>query len=105
INLPFVRLLRDLVRHDIYANEGSKVAVLADDKDPRRQDYLDRFVDKESQTYLLRFWQKYKGKDNDARLSTFLDGLRAWPMISGNWVPSLRKGSRVHSGRPPSPRM
>lgn len=80
INLPFVRLLRDLVRHDIYANEGSKVAVLADDKDPRRQDYLDRFVDKESQVYLLRFWQKYKGKDNDERLSTFLDGLRAWPV-------------------------
>lgn len=80
INLPFVRLLRDLVRHDIYANEGSKVAVLADDKDPRRQDYLDRFVDKESQVYLLRFWQKYKGKDTDDRLDTFLDGLRAWPV-------------------------
>lgn len=80
INLPFVRLLRDLVRHDMYANEGSKVAVLADDKDPRRRDYLDRFVDKESQVYLLRFWQKYKGKTTDERLDTFLDGLRAWPV-------------------------
>lgn len=80
INLPFVRLLRDLVRHDIYANSGSKLTVLADDKDPRRQDYLDRFVDKESQVYLLRFWQKYKGKTTDERLDTFLDGLRAWPV-------------------------
>ncbi|WP_416311199.1 transglycosylase domain-containing protein [Pseudomonas sp. W03] len=80
INLPFVRLLRDLVRHDMYSNEGSKVAVLANDKDPRREDYLNRFVDKESQVYLLRFWQKYKGKTTDDRLDTFLDGLRAWPV-------------------------
>ncbi|MNZ49016.1 hypothetical protein D3C78_667730 [compost metagenome] len=80
INLPFVRLLRDLIRHDIYSSSGSKVAVLADDKDPRRQEYLDRFVDKESQVYLLRFWQKYRGKNTDERLETFLDGLRTWPV-------------------------
>ncbi|CDF84859.1 hypothetical protein PKB_3516 [Pseudomonas knackmussii B13] len=80
INLPFVRLLRDLVRHDMYQNAGAKVALLQDDKDPRRQVYLDRFVDHESQVYLLRFWQKYRGKTPDDRLDTFLDGLRAWPV-------------------------
>ncbi|KAF1070575.1 MAG: hypothetical protein GAK45_00756 [Pseudomonas citronellolis] len=80
INLPFVRLMRDLVRHSTYQNAGSRVTLLQDDNDPRRQDYLDRFVDRESQVYLLRFWQKYKGKDNDQRLDTFLDGLRPWPV-------------------------
>ncbi len=74
INLPFVRLLRDLIRHDIYQNAGSKVQLLADDKDPRRADYLDRFVDKESQVYLRRFWVKYRDKDANQRLETFLDG-------------------------------
>ncbi|MBF3244875.1 penicillin-binding protein, partial [Pseudomonas aeruginosa] len=80
INLPFVRLLRDLIRHDIYQNAGSKVQLLADDKDPRRADYLDRFVDKESQVYLRRFWVKYRDKDANQRLETFLDGLRPWPV-------------------------
>ncbi|SDH47505.1 transglycosylase domain-containing protein [Pseudomonas panipatensis] len=80
INLPFVRLLRDLVRHDMYQNAGSKVTVLQDDKDPRRQAYLDKFVDHESQVYLLRFWQKYRGKTTDERLDTFLDGLHPWPV-------------------------
>lgn len=78
INLPFVRLLRDIVRHDIYRPDGGKVALLSDDRDPRRQGYLDLFVSRESQTYLLRFWNKYKGKDADERMATFLDGLRPW---------------------------
>ncbi|MFO8212526.1 hypothetical protein R2K36_34260, partial [Pseudomonas aeruginosa] len=34
INLPFVRLLRDLVRHDMYQKDGNKLTVLQDDKDP-----------------------------------------------------------------------
>lgn len=54
--------------------------MLADDKDPRRADYLDRFVDKESQVYLRRFWVKYRDKDANQRLETFLDGLRPWPV-------------------------
>jgi membrane peptidoglycan carboxypeptidase len=80
INLPFVRLLRDLVRHDMYQKDGNKLTVLQDDKDPRRQLYLDRFVDQESRVYLLRFWQKYRGQNADERLDTFLDGLRPWPV-------------------------
>ncbi|MBT8766795.1 transglycosylase domain-containing protein [Metapseudomonas boanensis] len=79
INLPFVRLMRDLVRHDMYRPEGGKMQLLSDDKDPRRQGYLDLFVSRESQTYLLRFWKKYRGKDAEQRLSTFLDGLHPWP--------------------------
>ncbi|WP_430765367.1 transglycosylase domain-containing protein [Pseudomonas citronellolis] len=80
INLPFVRLLRDLVRHDMYQKDGNKLTVLQDDKDPRRALYLDRFVDQESRVYLLRFWQKYRGQNADERLDTFLDGLRPWPV-------------------------
>ncbi|BAU74822.1 transglycosylase domain-containing protein [Metapseudomonas furukawaii] len=78
INLPFVRLLRDIVRHDMYRPEGGKMQLLSDDKDPRRQGYLDLFVSRESQTYLRRFWNKYQGKSADERMSTFLDGLNPW---------------------------
>ncbi|MDH4557010.1 penicillin-binding protein [Pseudomonas sp. BN417] len=78
INLPFVRLLRDVVRHDMYRPDGGKMQLLSDDKDPRRQGYLDLFISRESQTYLRRFWNKYQGKDAEQRLSTFLDGLNPW---------------------------
>ena len=82
INLPFVRLLRpDPPRY--LPERREQGALLADDKDPRRADYLDRFVDKESQVYLRRFWVKYRDKDANQRLETFLDGLRpgrcGWP--------------------------
>ncbi|MGL4249155.1 MAG: transglycosylase domain-containing protein [Aeromonas sp.] len=75
INLPFVRLMRDIVRYSLY-KEGNRAQLLKDDKDPRRQEYLTRFADKEGQTYLLRFWRKYRGKNQDEQLDTFLDGLK-----------------------------
>lgn len=76
INLPFVRLMRDIVRYSIYQNEN-RAQLLKDDKDPRRQEYLSRFADREGQVFLRRFWRKYQGKDDQERLDTFIDGLRA----------------------------
>ncbi|MFM5659338.1 transglycosylase domain-containing protein [Aeromonas veronii] len=75
INLPFVRLMRDIVRYSLY-KEGNRAQLLKDDKDPRRQEYLAKFADKEGQTYLLRFWRKYRGKTPEEQLDTFLDGLK-----------------------------
>jgi membrane peptidoglycan carboxypeptidase len=73
INLPFVRLMRDLVRYSTYQNSAE---LLKDDKDPRRQEYLHRFADREGRTFLLRFWRKYKGQPEQQRLETFISGLR-----------------------------
>ncbi|MDR5906155.1 transglycosylase domain-containing protein [Franzmannia qiaohouensis] len=78
LNLPFVRLLRDLVRYSIHQNER-RSQLLEDDQDPRRQDYLQRFADREGRVFLQRFWNKYRGKESDARLALFLDGLRTTP--------------------------
>ena len=75
INLPFVRLMRDLVRYTLY-KDGNRSQLLKDDRDPRRTEYLVRFADKEGQTYLLRFWRKYQGKTPAERIDAFLDGLR-----------------------------
>ncbi|WP_165662607.1 transglycosylase domain-containing protein [Oceanimonas sp. MB9] len=79
INLPFIRLMQDLVRYSIYQNEN-RAQLLADDNDPRRREYLSRFADREGRVFLLRFWRKYQGMSNEARLNTFFDGLR--PMRS-----------------------
>ena len=67
--------MRDIVRYSLY-REGNRAQLLKDDKDPRRTEYLAKFADKEGQTYLLRFWRKYRGKTADEQLDTFLDGLK-----------------------------
>lgn len=76
INLPFIRLLRDLVRHSTYHGESSSAALLQDDSHPLRESYLRRFADREGTTFLLRFWRKYQGQSAQQRLDTFLGGLR-----------------------------
>lgn len=75
INLPFIRLMRDLVRYSTYGGDSSSAELLKDDANPRRQEYLARFADHEGTSFLLRFWKKYRNKDTQARLDTFLDGM------------------------------
>lgn len=76
INLPFIRLLRDISRYTLYQNPD-RAGLLHDDEDPRRQEYLQRFADREGKVYLGRFWRKYQGKDSDEQFQTLLDGLTA----------------------------
>jgi membrane peptidoglycan carboxypeptidase len=61
-NLLFVRLMRDVVRYYMFQLPGSSAQLLADADDPRRADYLARFADREGQTFLAKFWNKYRGK-------------------------------------------
>jgi membrane peptidoglycan carboxypeptidase len=76
INLPFVRLMRDVVRHTMYQVPGSTAKLLEDDSDPRRDEYLSRFADREGQVFMRRFWRKYQGQKRDEIQETLLDGLR-----------------------------
>ncbi|MDP9528266.1 transglycosylase domain-containing protein [Pseudomonas protegens] len=75
INLPFIRLMRDLVRYSTYGGDSASAELLSDDANPRRQEYLARFADREGTSFLLRFWKKYRNKDTQSRLDTFLDGM------------------------------
>ena len=76
INLPFIRLLRDVVRYVTYHGSDDRAELLRDDKHPLRADYLRRFADREGTTFLLRFWRKYQDKSAQERLDVFLEGLR-----------------------------
>ncbi len=80
INLPFIRLMRDLVRYTTYSGPNSSAELLKDDRDPRRQEYLAEFADREGTSFLLKFWKKYKNKDTQDRLETFLDSMRPTPI-------------------------
>jgi len=77
INLPFVRLMRDIVRCTSARQWKERENLLADDHDPRRKELLDAFIDRESQVFLRRFWRKYQGKNSEERLDTLLAGRRA----------------------------
>ncbi|RCV90837.1 transglycosylase domain-containing protein [Billgrantia montanilacus] len=75
LNLPFIRLLRDLVRYSTHRNEH-RSQLLEDDRDPRRLEYLQRFADREGRVFLQRFWRKYRNLDSNERMAVFLGGLR-----------------------------
>lgn len=62
INLVFVRLMRDIVRHYIYRAPGATAQLLENADDPRRREYLSRFADKEGRAFIYRFYKKYQGK-------------------------------------------
>ena len=79
INLPFVRLMREVVRHTMYQVPGSTARLLEDDSDPRREAYLARFADREGQTFLRRFWRKLEPRTAAELRSMLLEGLRPTP--------------------------
>jgi len=75
LNLPFVRLMRDLVQFTIH-QEADRRRLLEDDDDPRRLDYLASFADREGRVFLQRFWRKYRHLDTGARQEALLGGLK-----------------------------
>lgn len=62
VNLVFVRMMRDIVNYYIYRVPGSTAHVLDDTNDPLRQEYLERFADREGIQFLDQFYPKYQGR-------------------------------------------
>jgi len=79
INLPFIRLMRDIVRYYSMATIGSTARALKEMKDLERQDYLRRFADKEGQVFLGRFYAKYAGRSSEEIVQILLEGVRNSP--------------------------
>ncbi len=79
VNLVFIRLMRDIVNYYQFQVPGSSAKLLLDADDPRRQDYLERFADREGRTFLRRFYQKYAGKSPDDMVSAVVATVKASP--------------------------
>ena len=79
VNLPFIRLMRDIVRHFMYRDPKGAAQILADPNDPRRGDYLKQFADREGQSFLARFHKKYKGLKPEEATGALLNHLTANP--------------------------
>lgn len=59
VNLVFVRLMRDLVRHLMFEDPDSRAA-LQDAAAPQRDGVLSRFADREGREFVARFYRKYR---------------------------------------------
>lgn len=79
VNLPFIRLMRDIVRHLTYRAPNTAAQILSDVENPQRRTYLMRFADREGQEFLARFHKKYRGLDPNAATDLLLNHLTANP--------------------------
>lgn len=79
VNLAYIRLMRDIVRHYMYQVPGSTAQILQDTQDPARETYLKRFADLEGQTFIYRFLRKYRDKAPQQALEALLSGVRPVP--------------------------
>jgi membrane peptidoglycan carboxypeptidase len=81
VNLVFVRLMRDVVRHYKYKLAGGDTGTdaLEPQEGPRRQALLSRFADKEGRNFMVRFYKKYHGKSPEQAQQLLLGKRRPVP--------------------------
>ncbi len=60
VNLPFVRLMRDVVGYEM-ARAGT-YQVLENEAGPLRQEYLTRFAEQDGAQFVRQFYRKYQGR-------------------------------------------
>jgi len=79
VNLPFVRLMREIVDHVTFGPEGFASHVLDDLHDPMRAAYLERFVAWEGRLLLDRFLAKHRKLTPEQRSAALFEGRRVTP--------------------------
>lgn len=72
INLPFVRLLADIINYSTYHKDTQGHHLLENDNDNRRALYLANFADREGADYLQQFWRKHRSLSAEQRLQLLL---------------------------------
>jgi membrane peptidoglycan carboxypeptidase len=76
VNLVFIRLMRDVVNHEMFGDAVNGARPLEDAADPRRGELLVRFADREGSAFLTRFYRKYSGLVPDDARALLLKGVR-----------------------------
>jgi membrane peptidoglycan carboxypeptidase len=79
VNLPFVRLMRDLVAYQTAKLPGNPGAMLADRDDPRRAVWLRRSQEEESRIFLARFYRAHAGKSPEEGMAAWMARARPTP--------------------------
>lgn len=76
VNLVFVRVLRDVVRHRVAEDVGDPTQLLADRHDPRRRRYLEQYAEQQSRLHLDRFVRRHRGLSTDESIDALLPAKR-----------------------------
>lgn len=76
VNLVFIRMMRDIVRYEVFHAHPDADDMLADRASPARQAWLERFADKEGTAFITGFYEKYHTLDSASRNARLLDRVR-----------------------------
>jgi membrane peptidoglycan carboxypeptidase len=79
VNLPFVRLMREIVQHVLYGPDGRAVALLDDPAGWSRKAYLRRFAESDARGRLDRFRARHAGLTHAERVDDVLARIRPVP--------------------------
>lgn len=79
INLPLVRLMRDISQYYAHKIQSSFSTQSEDGERAMRTHFLSQFADKEGKTFLRRFYEKYRSHPSKSRLYYFATSSRATP--------------------------
>jgi len=79
VNLVYIRLMRDIVSHYLY-RPGAMALQMGASDEPRRRVYLERFADREGQTFLRRFYAKYRARSPQEALALLTQSVPAHPV-------------------------
>lgn len=75
-NLAFVRIMRDVVNYTLYQKMDIDPNIYTDTQSETRREYLERFADKEGQTFLWKAWQQQRGKTTEEAADVLAGQLR-----------------------------
>jgi membrane peptidoglycan carboxypeptidase len=93
INLPFIRMMRDVVQYNVAEMVGETGNPLDDPSHPARQEYLAKFADEEGSHFQNRFYTDYRGKTPDERLALLASRVRPAPHRLAVTFRSVRPGA------------
>jgi membrane peptidoglycan carboxypeptidase len=79
VNLVYIRLMRDIVRHYTTEIPDFDSEMYEDRNHPLRRRYLERFADREGKQFLARFLPRYRGKTGDEILDRVVEEVRPTP--------------------------
>ena len=77
VNLSFVRIMRDVAHYHAFEAEDAPARALRDGDAQAREDFLNRFAEREGLGFLRTFWHKYHDVQSDERLDVLADSVPA----------------------------
>lgn len=79
VNLAFVRIMRDVVHYYAYEAEDAPARTLREGDPAAHDEFLRRFARFEGESFLARFWTKYRDSDDAELLGRLVEPLRQSP--------------------------